>query len=65
MRWDTETGDCQEWNLTLHYYDEKWPNQLGSVINVLCPDSSEKHVFVMPSGLNVMAIRYELHVALL
>nr|CAH0110272.1 unnamed protein product [Daphnia galeata] len=54
-----DQGDCQEWNLTLHYYDEKWPNHLGSVINVLCPESSEKHVFAMPSGLNVMAIRLQ------
>lgn len=54
-----DQGDCQEWNLTLLYYDEKWPNQLGSVIDVLCPDSNEKHVFAMPSGLNAMAIRLQ------
>lgn len=54
---DVEIGDCQEWNLTLLYFDDKWPNQLGSVIDVLCPVSSEKHVFAMPSGLNAMAIR--------
>ncbi|XP_046649541.1 uncharacterized protein LOC124340849 [Daphnia pulicaria] len=53
-------GDCQEWNLTMHYYDDKWPSQLGAVINVLCPDSSsDKQVLAMPSGLNVMAIRLQ------
>jgi hypothetical protein len=42
----------------MHYYDDKWPSQLGAVINVLCPDSSsDKQVLAMPSGLNVMAIR--------
>ena len=50
------TGDCQEWNVTLHYYDEKWPKHLGPVIDVVCPDV-DKHVFGMPSGTNAIAIR--------
>ena len=50
------SGDCQEWNVTLHFYDDKWPNQLGPVIDVVCPDV-EKHVFAMPSGASLMAIR--------
>lgn len=50
------TGDCQEWNVTLHFYDEKQPNNLGHVIDVICPNA-EKHVFAIPTGAKQMAIR--------
>lgn len=52
-------GDCADWNVTLYRFEESWPdNKLGQVIDVLCPNA-EKHVFVMPSGLSSMAIRWE------
>jgi len=55
----TNKGDCGAWNLTFHYYDEDWPNKLGNMINTpLCPER-EKNVYVMPKGINVMAIRLQ------
>jgi len=56
----TNKGDCGAWNLTFHYYDENWPmNTLGEMINTpLCPER-EKNVYVMPKGINVMAIRLQ------
>lgn len=50
-------GDCQEWNVTLHFYDEKQPNNLGHVIDVICP-TVEKHIFAIPTGVNQMMIRF-------
>ena len=50
-------GDCGAWNLTFHYYDEDWPNKLGNMINTPLSPEREKNVYVMPKGINVMAIR--------
>ena len=48
-------GNCEDWNVTFHYYDDSWPGKLGQAVHYLCPDV-DKHVFTMPDGMNVMAI---------